>query len=122
MNWPLRVKIARDIAMGMEFLHCSTPPVVHRDLKSPVCYLTFFTSEFILIVQKNILLGWTKDKQVVAKVTDFGLSTRSNAKMVGRQVWNVSWLAPEIMRGNAYSTKVDVYSYVNYMVLSILFH
>lgn len=53
MNWPLRVKIARDIAMGMEFLHCSTPPVVHRDLKSPVCpktyyiYFRLFTNKFI---------------------------------------------------------------------------
>lgn len=41
MNWPLRIKIAMDIAKGMEFLHNSTPPVVHRDLKSPVCHLQF---------------------------------------------------------------------------------
>ncbi len=36
INWPLRMKIAMDIAKGMDFLHSSTPPVVHRDLKSPV--------------------------------------------------------------------------------------
>jgi serine/threonine protein kinase len=54
-------------------------------------------------------------------VTDFGLSTRSNAGMVVRQVWNVSWLAPEIMRGHAYSTKVDVYSYDRSSNLSLNF-
>jgi len=33
--WPLRLRIARDIAEGMRFLHSATPPIIHRDLKSP---------------------------------------------------------------------------------------
>ena len=35
LNWPLRLRIAMDIAQGMLFLHSSTPPIVHRDLKTP---------------------------------------------------------------------------------------
>lgn len=35
VDWPIRLKIALDIAKGMEFLHTLTPPLLHRDLKSP---------------------------------------------------------------------------------------
>ncbi len=30
--YPLLIKLALDIAKGMEFLHGITPPIVHRDL------------------------------------------------------------------------------------------
>lgn len=51
--WPRRLRIALDVARGMNFLHTSTPVIIHRDLKS-----------------LNILVNekWT------AKVSDFGLS------------------------------------------------
>src|SRR5262249_27391036 len=56
--WPLIIRIATDIALGMNFLHTATPPIVHNDLKSP-----------------NILLASSDyNPTVVAKVTDFGLS------------------------------------------------
>ena len=29
------LKIARDIAAGMAFMHSRSPPIIHRDLKSP---------------------------------------------------------------------------------------
>lgn len=35
MNWPVVVKIADDIAKGMNFMHTYDPPLIHRDLKSP---------------------------------------------------------------------------------------
>lgn len=57
-DWPLRLKIAMDIASGMSFLHSAKPPIIHRDLKSP-----------------NVLLSSLSVKaRVVAKVADFGLS------------------------------------------------
>ena len=51
--WQRRIRIALDVARGMNFLHTSTPVIIHRDLKS-----------------LNILINekWT------AKVSDFGLS------------------------------------------------
>lgn len=30
-----RVRMAMDIARGMNYLHSCRPPVIHRDLKSP---------------------------------------------------------------------------------------
>ena len=35
ISWPTRLKIAYDVAKGMAFLHSITPPIIHRDLKSP---------------------------------------------------------------------------------------
>jgi hypothetical protein len=34
-EFPLRENLASDVALGMDFLHSMTPPIIHRDLKSP---------------------------------------------------------------------------------------
>jgi serine/threonine protein kinase len=47
LNWPLRIKIALDVAAGLEFLHSSCPPIIHRDLKSPnILVLSTISSSF----------------------------------------------------------------------------
>ena len=94
--WSLRIKIAFDIAKGMNFLHTTTPPIIHRDLKTP-----------------NILLAATKSNaKVCAKVADFGLSSTLVHTVAGRDVFNPTWLAPEVMvPGAEYTEKADVYSY-----------
>ncbi|KAL6060410.1 Myotubularin-like phosphatase domain [Balamuthia mandrillaris] len=95
MDWPLRLKIAKDMAKGMAYLHSTSPPTIHSDFKSP-----------------NILLmDLSKDASVVAKVCDFGLANNVGWQLVGRKVFNPVWLAPEIMRGEEYNTKADVYAY-----------
>ncbi|XP_060961235.1 serine/threonine-protein kinase CTR1 isoform X2 [Cannabis sativa] len=53
MDQRRRLRMALDVAKGINYLHCLSPPVVHWDLKSPN-----------LLVDKN----WT------VKVCDFGLS------------------------------------------------
>lgn len=59
-----------DIAEGMSFLHSCTPPVIHRDLKTP-----------------NILMAAVQeDARVCAKVCDFGLSLRMAHSAAGREV------------------------------------
>ncbi len=35
LGWPLRLRIAKDVANGCAFLHAASPPIIHRDLKSP---------------------------------------------------------------------------------------
>eukprot|EP01102_Stenamoeba_stenopodia_P019173 TRINITY_DN7157_c0_g2_i2.p1 TRINITY_DN7157_c0_g2~~TRINITY_DN7157_c0_g2_i2.p1 ORF type:complete len:620 (-),score=130.31 TRINITY_DN7157_c0_g2_i2:21-1622(-) len=90
----LLIQIAIDVAEGMQFLHNTTPPILHRDLKSP-----------------NILLASKTMAKVVAKVADFGLSSLSVHRMQGRDVLNPNWLAPEIINEEEYSDKADVYSY-----------
>ncbi len=53
LPWALRIKMALDVARGMNFLHTSNPVIIHRDLKS-----------------LNLLV----DSNFTVKVADFGLS------------------------------------------------
>lgn len=103
LPWPQRVKVAIDVAKGMNFLH--RRQVVHRDLKS-----------------LNLLLASrvNTDKDVpLVKVSDFGLSRTwlSNAADPPHQACMTSgagtyhWMAPEVLDGQTYDEKVDVYSY-----------
>ena len=56
------MRIVRDISLGMQYLHhAMTPPIAHRDLRSPNVFLTGESGE---------------NGEVVAKVADFGMSRR----------------------------------------------
>ncbi|XP_071721084.1 serine/threonine-protein kinase STY46-like isoform X2 [Rutidosis leptorrhynchoides] len=92
LDWRRRIRMAMDIAQGMNYLHRFNPPILHLDLKSSN-----------LLVDKN----WT------VKVGDFGLSrnkdhTYSNVKA---DKGTPQWMAPEILRNEHADEKSDVYSY-----------
>ncbi|KAL6069141.1 Myotubularin-like phosphatase domain [Balamuthia mandrillaris] len=99
-NWSFVLKLCRDIALGVTFMHRHTPPIIHRDLKTP-----------------NVLLGIEEEEEsgrptIVAKVADFGLSRLMllSDKLALKPVDNPVWLAPELLRNEHYDEKVDVYS------------
>ncbi|CAL1395484.1 unnamed protein product [Linum trigynum] len=87
-----RLRIALDVAKGVNYLHSLTPPIVHWDLKSPN-----------LLVDKN----WT------VKVCDFGLSRfKANTFIPSKSVAGTpEWMAPEFLRGEPSNEKSDVYSF-----------
>ncbi|KAG8388246.1 hypothetical protein BUALT_Bualt02G0105800 [Buddleja alternifolia] len=93
LTWHLRMKIALDVARGLEYLHehCN-PPVIHRDLKS-----------------SNILL----DSNFNAKISDFGLaiaggnSNKTNVKLSG----TLGYVAPEYLLDGKLTDKSDVYAF-----------
>jgi hypothetical protein len=86
-----KVEMALDIARGLSFLHSSSPPILHRDLKSP-----------------NLLL--TGDYRV--KLADFGLARvcSDDSWMTGLR-GTAAWMSPEMFLGTKYGPPIDIYSY-----------
>ncbi|GJQ08227.1 hypothetical protein GpartN1_g18.t1 [Galdieria partita] len=94
--FPLKdyLKIALDIAKGMEYLHAQTPRVIHMDLKSP-----------------NVLLS-PHSNGCTAKIADFGLSCRLDRGLRNTGFGGTAeWMAPEMMRQEQFDEKVDVFSF-----------
>ena len=84
----------RQIAKGMEYLHSLDPPVLHRDLKSA-----------------NILLAEGGRRLAIA---DFGLARYQagvNDKKMTAETGSYRWMAPEVIRHEAYDSRCDVYSF-----------
>ncbi len=93
VTWRMVLGIAKDAAKACLYLHTLTPQILHRDLKA-----------------ENLLT----DKNFHGKLTDFGLSrTVKNPSAAAQMTFcgSPSWVAPEVFRGEAYTEKVDVYSY-----------
>ncbi|KAF5946040.1 hypothetical protein HYC85_016268 [Camellia sinensis] len=87
-----RIKMALDVAKGMNCLHTSIPTIVHRDLKSPN-----------LLVDNN----WN------VKVGDFGLSRLKHNTFLSSKstAGTPEWMAPEVLRNEPSNEKCDVYSF-----------
>jgi mitogen-activated protein kinase kinase kinase 13 len=83
MDW------AKQIASGMNYLH--THKIIHRDLKSP-----------------NVLIA----RNDIVKISDFGTSREWNEKSTKMSfAGTVAWMAPEVIRNEPCSEKVDIWSY-----------
>uniref|UniRef100_A0A1D1Z8I9 non-specific serine/threonine protein kinase n=1 Tax=Anthurium amnicola TaxID=1678845 RepID=A0A1D1Z8I9_9ARAE len=87
-----RLRMALDVARGMNYLHNCTPMIVHGDLKSP-----------------NLLV----DKNWVVKVCDFGLSRMKHSTFLSSRsmAGTAEWMAPEVLRNELSDEKCDVYSF-----------
>lgn len=79
-----------DAAKGMLYLHSSTPPIIHRDLKTA-----------------NLLV----DQHWRVMVTDFGLSRVVDTQSTMTHCGTVEFCAPEVLKRSRYSVKADVYSF-----------
>ncbi|KAK3927245.1 Mitogen-activated protein kinase kinase kinase 12 [Frankliniella fusca] len=83
------VSWSKQIASGMHYLH--QHKIIHRDLKSP-----------------NVLIG----EHEVVKISDFGTSKEWNEKSTKMSfAGTVQWMAPEIIRNEPCSEKVDIWSF-----------
>jgi serine/threonine protein kinase/GTPase SAR1 family protein len=106
MSWPLRLRVALDVARGCHFLHTSVdPPIVLRDLKSPNLLL----SVDVLSVPES-----ERPASLLTKIADFGLSARAGGRLRADrklQQMNPSWQSGEVLSGAIYSRKADVYAF-----------
>ncbi|GMF19369.1 unnamed protein product [Phytophthora lilii] len=85
-----KATIALNICQALTYLHSLAPPVIHRDLKS-----------------RNVLLN---DK-LKAKLSDFGISRERLDRTMTACVGTSLWMAPEVMLGERYDVKADMFSF-----------
>ncbi|KAM9089029.1 receptor-interacting serine/threonine-protein kinase 4 isoform 2-T2 [Megaptera novaeangliae] len=97
LPWDLRFRIIHEAAVGMNFLHCMSPPLLHLDLKPA-----------------NILL----DAHYHVKISDFGLAkcnglSHSHDLSMDGLFGTIAYLPPERIREKSrlFDTKHDVYSF-----------
>ncbi|KAI1293559.1 Mitogen-activated protein kinase kinase kinase 12 [Halotydeus destructor] len=85
----IAVDWSKQIASGMHYLHSNK--IIHRDLKSP-----------------NVLMSCND----TLKITDFGTSRQWNERSTKMSfAGTVAWMAPEVIRNELCSEKVDVWSF-----------
>ncbi|XP_061696234.1 receptor-interacting serine/threonine-protein kinase 2-like isoform X2 [Syngnathoides biaculeatus] len=100
LAWPLRLRVLYEIALGVNFLHNMSPPLLHHDLKT-----------------QNILL----DSEFHVKIADFGLSkwrqlsvsqgSGSRPSEIGGTVIYMPPEEYEPSRSRRADVKHDMYSY-----------
>ncbi|CAI5981855.1 unnamed protein product [Closterium sp. NIES-64] len=89
MRLPMVVRVAMDVAKGMDFLHKNN--IIHRDLKAA-----------------NLLM----DENEVVKVADFGVArVKAGSGIMTAETGTYRWMAPEVIEHRAYDHKADVFSF-----------
>lgn len=88
---PAKSTLALDVLEAIVYLHSFSSPIIHRDLKA-----------------KNVLLSDSYE----AKLSDFGISRewQVDATMTAG-IGTMAWIAPEVLRGERYTEKADIYSF-----------
>ena len=112
--------LLQQCARGLHFLHSYTTPIIHRDVKP-----------------QNMLIKLDPGRHVVVKITDFGISTRSdardddvdvtlhqgpaNAVMSTRGGGTVSFMAPEFFAARHTEGRLHVDASVDIFALGLVF-
>ncbi|KAF9970773.1 hypothetical protein BGZ73_006467 [Actinomortierella ambigua] len=95
-KWPIKARIAHEIARGLEYLH--QEGVLHRDLKSTTVLLT-----------KNMEVKLCD--YGFPKVKDASIAKSSSTAKAATTKGARRWMAPELLGANAqFSTQSDVYA------------
>ena len=95
---PVMLTIIRDVAVGLNYLHCLPDPIIHRDVSSA-----------------NVLLESKGPHKWKTKISDFGSANKARyavTQAAGAYVYS----APEALKSvvsakKAQTTKMDVFSY-----------
>ncbi|XP_014237967.1 LIM domain kinase 1 isoform X1 [Trichogramma pretiosum] len=116
LSWDQRTSFAKDIAAGMAYLHSMN--IIHRDLNSHNCLVredkTVVVADFGLarIIQNGTAPERTSPAGKYTRRSDGELrNSRKERKKRYTVVGNPYWMAPEMMKGNKYDEKVDIFSF-----------
>ena len=97
LSWSHRFSIALQAAKGINYLHQSQPPILHRDIKS------------LNLLLENHYSGY------LVKICDFGMAKTRNetTRQTNRttsQAFTLPWAAPEVLDFESHTDKSDIYS------------
>ncbi|KAL1343176.1 hypothetical protein AAHE18_09G210400 [Arachis hypogaea] len=88
-KFPTLLKVAIDVAKGMNYLH--QHEIIHRDLKAA-----------------NLLM----DENGIVKVADFGVArVKAQSGVMTAETGTYRWMAPEVIEHKPYDHKADVFSF-----------
>ena len=95
---PVMLTIIRDVAVGLNYLHCLPDPIIHRDVSSA-----------------NVLLASKGPHKWKTKISDFGSANKACHAVTqgtGALVYSAPESIPSLHRiQKVLTTKMDVYSY-----------
>ncbi|MED6233009.1 hypothetical protein ATANTOWER_005650, partial [Ataeniobius toweri] len=97
LSWSVRIGLSLDIAKGLEYLH--SKGIFHRDLTSKNCLVRCENGMFTAVVG---------DFGLAEKIPDYSDGLEKQPLAI---VGSPYWMAPEVLRGELYDEKVDVFAY-----------
>ncbi|XP_051993777.1 dual specificity testis-specific protein kinase 2-like [Xyrauchen texanus] len=97
LSWTVRIGLSLDIARGLQYLH--SKGIFHRDLTSKNCLVRCENGAFTAVVG---------DFGLAEKIPDYSDGVEKQPLTV---VGSPYWMAPEMLRGELYNEKVDVFAY-----------
>uniref|UniRef100_A0A1A7YE81 dual-specificity kinase n=1 Tax=Iconisemion striatum TaxID=60296 RepID=A0A1A7YE81_9TELE len=97
LSWYVRIGLSLDIARGLQYLH--SKGIFHRDLTSKNCLVRCENGLFTAVVG---------DFGLAEKIPDYSDGAEKKALAI---VGSPYWMAPEVLRGELYNEKVDVFAF-----------
>ncbi|XP_066535972.1 dual specificity testis-specific protein kinase 2 [Hoplias malabaricus] len=97
LSWVVRMGLSLDIARGLQYLH--SKGIFHRDLTSKNC---------LVRCENGIFTAVVGDFGLAEKIPDCSDGAEKQPLAV---VGSPYWMAPEVLRGEFYNEKVDVFAY-----------
>ncbi|XP_071315503.1 dual specificity testis-specific protein kinase 2 isoform X1 [Trachinotus anak] len=97
LSWSVRLSLALDIARGLKYLH--SKGIFHRDLTSKNCLVRW---------EGGVCSAVVGDFGLAEKIPDYSEEEDQEPLAV---VGSPYWMAPEVLRGEVYNEKVDVFAY-----------
>ncbi|XP_026158121.1 dual specificity testis-specific protein kinase 2 [Mastacembelus armatus] len=97
LSWGVRIGLSQDIARGLQYLH--SKGIFHRDLTSKNCLVRCDNGVFTAVVG---------DFGLAEKIPDYSDGVEKQPLAI---VGSPYWMAPEVLRGELYNEKVDVFAY-----------